>query len=243
MQADVRRHREPENAVHSITQELLHASKKDCNDSRNRFIPRAELINLITVGRVAEILQSIGTQEEDVDHLQVLAQNICPNPGRCSCGQVHCTGRRMICAILLLCGREYLIPAFCCEQDPPVCDNHLPLNSDSFDDKFRHDLSEPEKEIFIHIQWQMYTPFITEFDDENNTFKEFPDEVSLPWMSKERLGEPIVGERSHVDLIEIYLSSHNLVSSSIVYVFPWLFFHGCHSLIQPRQRMTAECLL
>ncbi|KAL2283249.1 hypothetical protein FJTKL_10125 [Diaporthe vaccinii] len=214
MQADMLRHREPENSPHSITQALLRASKKDCNDSRNRFIPRAALANVISIELVAQLLQSIGRREEDAGHLRDMAQDICPNHGGCFCRHANCTGKRMFCAILLLCGREDLIPSLCLRQDPRICDNHLPLSSDSLD-KINHDLSESEKELFIHMQWQVYTPLITEFNDENQTVDVFPDEVSLPWLSKERLGEPILGEWSHVDRIEIYPCSHNLTVDDV----------------------------
>lgn len=197
----------------NITQALLRASKQDCNDSRNRFIPRAALANVINSEHVARVLQSItGRWQEDADHLQGMAQEICPNHGSCFCGYAHCTGRRMICAILLLCGREDLIPLLLSQQDPQVCDHSLPLELKSLI-KINRDIKEEEQELFVHMQWLVYTPFITKFDDKNDGKVEtFPEEVSLPWVSNERIGEPILGERSHVNRLEIHHCSHNLVS-------------------------------
>ncbi|KAK2609575.1 hypothetical protein N8I77_003071 [Diaporthe amygdali] len=193
-----------------ITQALLRASEKDCNDSRNRFIPRAALIEIINLEEVGEILKA----REDADHWQNVAQDICPAHQGCACGWRYCTGRRMIFATLLLCRREELMLSRFYLRNPQLCDKDLPLNSDFFNNTDLN-VSAKERELFIYTQWQVYTPFLTEFGTGNNqAVGELPMEVSLPWREKARIGKPILGEVSYVERIEIYPDSHDLTQDS-----------------------------
>lgn len=203
----------------SITQALWRASEKDCNDSRNRFVPRGALINIINNECAERVLQaSLGRRAEDMTRLQELARDISPSPGACVCYFRSCTGRRMILATLLLFGREDLIFSCLSLRSPQICDYDLPLSLDSLDD-IDHNLDAKEKELFIHMQWQVYTPFLTDFDpDRNQSLKAFPEQVSLPWMEKTRIGERMPGEVSYVEQIKIFPGNHDLVSCTMHFV-------------------------
>lgn len=197
----------------NITQALLRASKKDCNDSRNRFVPRGALIDIIDAERVERILQdSLGRRVEDMAFLQEMAHLISPGPGRCICCFEYCTGRRMILSTVLLCGREDLLLSRLFLKGSRICDNDLPLSFDSLDG-IDDDLSASEKELIIHMQWQVYTPFLTKLKpDKIHTPETFPEEASLPWIEKARIGERIPGEVSYIEQIEISARNHDLVS-------------------------------
>lgn len=197
----------------NITQALLRASKKDCNDSRNRFIPRGALIDIIDTECAERILvDSLGRRVEDMTFLQEMAHHISPGPGKCICCVQYCTGRRMILSTLLLCGREDLMLSRFFLQSSRICDNDLPLSFDSLDG-IDDDLSASEKELFIHMQWQVYTPFLIKLKpDKIQTPETFPEEVSLPWIEKARIGERIPGEVSYIEQIKICPRNHDLVS-------------------------------
>lgn len=196
-----------------ITQQLSRKSEADCNDSRHRFIPRAALLDVIDLGGVSEVLQTIPIEEEENGNSkQAVARQICPNPGQCSCANAHCTGGRMIFSILLLCAREDLLlsPFF-----RRICDSDLPLHF-AQSDEIDHDLGIKEKELFLHKQWQVYTPWLTEYDPQINQEPEiFDDEVALPWLKKKRIAKRIWGEVSFVEKVEIHPCSHNLVSEAL----------------------------
>lgn len=226
MQAAMRPLRETENLTNSLdigiprqavradaTQALLRASRRDCNNSRDRFIPRARLADIISADLVGRILQTIsGKCTEDLNHRKDVLKLICPNPGDCSCGDRNCLGRRMIFATLLLCGREDLIHSFLPPVDPQTCDGYLPLRFDS-PGLPSYGLDQDERELFSHFQWQVCTPFlslITSAKEKDRIC--FPDEVSLPWMGTTRMGDKVPGEVSYVETIEIHHLSHDLVS-------------------------------
>lgn len=118
----------------------------------------------------------------------------------------------MIFATLLLCGREDLLLSSFFSRTAQICDNDLPLQLASLDD-IDDNLSEKERELFIHSQWHVYTPFLKKLDTEQAQEVEvLPEQVSLPWASKERIGQPMPGEVSYVEQVQIHLQSHNLVS-------------------------------
>lgn len=200
----------------SIRQALLRASAKDCNDSRNRFIPRAALTKVINIDYVEQVLQTIPVEgREDTQHWQSVAQDVCPSPGKCLCNNTHCTGGRMIFATLLFCGREDLMLSSFSLSNLRKCDNDLPLSLNSLPlDDGDLDLTRKEKELFIHMQFQVYTPFLTEIHSrKDREIVTFPEEVSMPWIKKTRLGENSLGEVSYVEKIEIHPGNHDLVSS------------------------------
>lgn len=191
---------------------LLRTSEADCNDPRHRFIPRAALFDLITLSSVERLLRMIPAEDEkEWKFQQKVARAICPSPGECSCTYAHCTGGRMIFSTLVLCGREDLLLSSLFLQTPKICDKDLPLRVGSLD-YLHYVLNRKEKELFIHKQWQVYTPFLKPLDTEKGLEVEsFPEEVSLPWAEKERIGERILGEVSYVERVEIPRRSHNLV--------------------------------
>lgn len=198
-----------------ITHELLRASKKDCNDSRHRFIPRAKLVDIINAELVEQLLQEIpGVCAEDVSHRQDAVQHISPRPGECSCGCRHCTGRRMILATLFLCGREDLILSFLPPAKHQTCDKNLPFLLNSAE-AFDYGLNAEERELFTHFKWHVYTPFIHGITSERRGFAAFREEVSLPWMEKSRIGDQVSGEVSYVEKIEIHYPNHDLVSCTV----------------------------
>lgn len=199
----------------NITQELLRASKKDCNDSRHRFIPRAKLVDIINPELVGQLLQQIpGVGAEDVNHQQNVLQHISPGPGECSCGCEHCTGRRMILATLFFCGREDLILSFLPPAEHQICDKNLPYRLNSAKD-FDYGLSAEERELFTHFKWHAYTPFLYGITSEKRDIAAFREEVSLPWMEKTRIGEQVSGEVSYVEKVEIHHLNHDLVSYTV----------------------------
>lgn len=221
MQAEMPPHWGPENTTSSIdtgtpgqairpniTQELLRASERDCNDSRNRFIPRAKLFDIIKVSLVEQLLRTIPGS-----HIQDAVRYICPDLGECFCDSVNCTGRRMILGTLFLCGREDLILKFLPPQSPDTCDTSLPLRFNS-PGASHHGLSEAERELFTHFQWHVYTPFLTGIASGKEDVAVVPNEVSLPWMEKERIDEGN-NEVSYVERIEVHPLNHNLVSLTV----------------------------
>lgn len=199
-----------------ITQELLRASRKDCNDSRNRFLPRARLIDIINAELVKKFLQELPkSYTNDARHREHMVQLISPGPRECSCGREYCTGRRMILATLFLCGLEDLILSFLPPADHQTCDRSLPLRLDSYEDHC-YGLSAEERELFIHFQWHVYTPILTVITSgEWKDVAAFPEEVSLPWMETTRVGYKEFGEVSYVERIEIHSLNHDLVSWTV----------------------------
>lgn len=209
----------PSQAVReNVTQALLRASKRDCNNSRDRFIPRSSLAHIINADLVGRLLRTIpGKCTEDANHRQHVAQLICPETGECSCRGRHCLGRRMIFATLLLCGREDLIQAFLPPATLQTCDNNLPLrfNSPEAPD---YGLNPDERELFFHFQWQVYTPFVAGITSATGESEMcFPEEASLPWMETTRMGEQVLGEVSYVERIEIDPLSHSLDDETKVF--------------------------
>lgn len=197
----------------SVTQALLQALQKDCNDSRNRFVPRGALINIITMECAERVLQaSLRRPVEDMTWLQKMARDISPSPEACFCRFKHCTGGRMILATLFLCGKEDLILSFFLPSKPQICDSSLPFRFNS-PDVFDYGLTTEDREILTSFQWYVYTPFLTGITSgRKEDIVMFPEEASLPWMSKERLEEPALGEVSYVERIEIHPCNHALVS-------------------------------
>lgn len=196
-----------------ITQALLRASEKDCNEPRNRFIPRNALFEMISMEGAEQILRaSLGRHVEDTIRLQEMARDISPSPGACVCCFRYCTGRRMILATLLLFGREDIIPSYLSLQSPQFCDKDLPLSLESLNN-IDNNLSARERELFIHMQWQVYTPFLAESElDKSRDIVRLHEQISLPWMEKERIGERMQGEVSYIEQIKIYPGNHDLVS-------------------------------
>lgn len=217
-----------------ITQQLARKSEADCNDSRNRFIPRAALLDVINLECVEEILQTIPIEgEQNESSKREVAQQICPEPRQCFCAKAHCTGRRMIFSILLLCAREALLLSPFFQRAPQICDLDLPFHFDQLVDipDIDHKIRSKEKELFLNKQWQIYTPLITEYDPRvDKDVEMFDDEAALPWARKRRIGKRMPGEVSFVERVEIYRSSHNLVSG-----LPGVFSkEGCtHSIKTP----------
>lgn len=197
----------------NVTQALLRASKRDCNDSRNRFIPRARLADIINAELVGRLLRTFpGKCVEDANHRQHVVQLICPNDKKCSCGHWHCLGRRMIFATLLLCGKDNAILSFLPPAKSQLCDIDLPLRLDS-PGQFDYGLNADEKGLFTYFQWHVYTPFLPGITSANwDDVTRFPKEVSLPWMEKERMSKKQPGEVSYVEQIEIHHMNHDLVS-------------------------------
>lgn len=199
------------------TQALLRASRRDCNNSRNRFIPRARLADIINADLVGRILQAIpGNYTDDANHRKGVVELICPVSGKCSCGGRDCLGRRMILATLLFCGREDLIYSFLPPENTHTCDSNLPFRF-NLPGVPNYGLKGDERELFDHFQWQVYTPFLTGITSakrENEVT--IPKEASLPWMVTTRMGEKTPGEVSYVETVEIHHQSHDLVSWSLV---------------------------
>lgn len=199
-----------------ITQQLSRKSEADCNDSRHRFIPRAALLDVIDLGCVEEILQTIPIEgDQNESFKQKVAQQVCPQPRKCFCANAYCTGRRMIFSILLLCAREDLLLSPFFQRTPQICDLDLPFRFDQLIDipDIDHKISTKEKGLFLNKQWQVYTPLLTEYDPRvDKDVEMFDDEAALPWARKRRIGKRMPGEVSFVERVEIYRCSHNLVS-------------------------------
>lgn len=123
----------------------------------------------------------------------------------------------MIFATLLLCGREDLLLTSFFTRPAQFCDKDLPLRLESLQvDNIDYNLTEKEKELLIHSQWHVYTPFLKKFDIERGQDVEsLPEQVSLPWARKERIGQQMPGEVSYVEQVEIHLHSHNLVGDTV----------------------------
>lgn len=121
----------------------------------------------------------------------------------------------MIFSILLLCAREDLLPSLFSPRSPRLCDQVLPLRSD-LRNAIYENLSPKEKELFIHRQWQVYTPFLTEIArGKVQADLKIDEEVSLPWATKERIGERFPGEVSFVEKVKIHPCSNNLVRKAL----------------------------
>ncbi|KAH8753541.1 kinase-like domain-containing protein [Diaporthe sp. PMI_573] len=200
----------------NIGQKLLLALKKDFKNPRGRFLPRAKLIEIIDDEVVEQLLQRVaGECIKDASHLQKAVQRICLGPKVCSCGCRHCTGGRMILATLFLCGKEDIILSFFPLSKPQICDKSLPLRFHSTDD-FSFILSAEERELFDLFQWHVYTPFIAGItSDQRQNVAAFPNEVSLPWMEKERIGEHEEGEVSYVEKIKVHHLNHDLEENNV----------------------------
>ncbi|KAL1860681.1 hypothetical protein Daus18300_009024 [Diaporthe australafricana] len=64
------------------------------------------------------------------------------------------------------------------------------------------------------MQFQVYTPFLTDiYSGKDREIVTFPEEVSMPWIRKTRLGEHILGEVSYVEEIEIHPGNHDLAEN------------------------------
>lgn len=143
----------------------------------------------------------------------------------------------MIFSTLLLCAREDLLPLLFSSHTPRICDKDLPLSFDS-PHNICFNLCPIEKELFIHNQWQVYTPFLTGIPGDGiQTDYQIPEEVSLPWATKERIGERFPGEVSFVEKVEIHPRSHDLVREN-----PDTVVQETYVLIQIRQEITPRSL-
>lgn len=136
----------------------------------------------------------------------------------------------MTLATLFLCGKEGSILSFFSTKNPPFCDGRLPLRFESPGDPC-YGLSEEDKELFTHFQWLVYTPFLTGLVAENKV-ETFPDEVSLPWKTKEKITTEEGAEVPFVEKVEIHFGNHDLVSEAKSYVS-----EGDRVLTHPRHKM------
>lgn len=211
----------------STTQALLRASEVDLNDRRSRFVPRKSLKRVLSLDCVLRLLETLSEHGiAETVGLEELARRISPDPAQCSCHDKTCTGGRMILATLLLIGKDDLIPSLFSCKTPWVCDRSLPVSlvgpsKDAADHSMAGEaqlatllpslLSAKETELFACSQWQVCTPFLTEFNSDDN-IKTFPSQMTLPWVEIERMGHSVQGDSYYVERIRIHPDNHALVS-------------------------------
>ncbi|KUI60136.1 hypothetical protein VP1G_07377 [Cytospora mali] len=203
-------------------QRLRQASEKDRNDSRNLFVPRRALKQIIDRKRVEKLLETLPSAHDNVQ-VEKVAEQICPEPGGCFCKHDYCTGGRMIFATLLLLGREDVVFSFL--SDPHLCDCKLPLftatsTSSTEPPSFPPNedpaafkcLYETERKFFAHFQWQVFTPFFNKLypGKEYNKVITLPEAFSLPWQELERVSKPEEWEQSYVEKVKIFAGNHAL---------------------------------
>ncbi|KAI0009022.1 kinase-like protein [Xylariaceae sp. FL0662B] len=209
----------PIGTTRDVARALQHASERDLNDNHYRFIPRGALLDILNHERVQDLLgKSLGYVGEEGSRL---AEYISPSHGICHCQDELCTGSRVIFAALILIGREKLIEAFKA-TNPRFCDNDLPSQTQT--PNLRMDLQMPDVfenpkdgELFLHWQWQMRSPYFKRMSKDDEGYKEFVEEVTLPWTEAEEKTEAEAensdsrdGEFTSVQRIKIHPDHHSL---------------------------------
>ncbi|KAK1454901.1 protein kinase [Colletotrichum melonis] len=173
-----------------LSHTLLRISQKDVNDSRNRFIPRRRLISGINYSDVSRWLSTCLPSSVDITSIESIARQISPEgESCCRCGTHLCTGLRITFACLMLLGRErYIVPIQRSQHN--ICDSTWPLDGSTADCPAASDLRNilkslegTEEELFIHLQWQMRSPYFRSLTPTSPDFGHFiiQDQVSLPW--------------------------------------------------------------
>lgn len=222
-----------------IAQKLLQASEKDVSYSRNRFVPRGALVDIIDRQNVEQLLSTLLCQKKETSvYLAQVASEIAPDSEEpcCCCKHGHCTGGRMILAALLLCGKEHLILSIFASPKSEVCDDHLPIRFDEdgnpqdlpeeYEDSSHRDegeslrhtspfqgLDKSEKDLFEYFQWQVFTPYLVHLGlNHGRGYVTYPEEVSLPWSGVEGQRSPVEGQVSFVERVTMYPQSHSLLS-------------------------------
>lgn len=72
-------------------------------------------------------------------------------------------------------------------------------------------LRPSDKALFLDLQWQFMTPYITGLALDETGVEE-PDQISLPWQERERTEQTAEGNFSFVQKVKIFPGNHNLVS-------------------------------
>jgi hypothetical protein len=209
-----------------VMQELIHQSKQDLEDTRNRFIPRGALFRYLNQETVTVIVQPyLDLNPSNRASLQEVVQYASPSPGSCHCTSRLCTGARIILAALLSILREDLIVCFFKTSNPRICDKDLDIRLEqsteagiaSFPKEFNN-LLAADKELFFHFTWQMRSPYIERFheirhaDGTVGAALQLQSQTTLPWTYLEPGKELADGEVTLVRRIKIDPDHHEIVS-------------------------------
>lgn len=194
-------------------------SLRDLNDNRNRFVPRTVLISTIDSAKVSALLSNLG-QYSSVETKRMV-DIISPRDGtKCFCENSICTGLRRIFAVLVTLGKEHLILDFC-NASPQICDSTSPCReitpdplSDSVVGRVLGSWQPKERSLFIHLQWEMRSPYLKKLASPSKQYLVFDDEISLPWTDVWMEDEKVDGQVSYVQRIKIHRDHHELVSAS-----------------------------
>ncbi|KAI3327010.1 kinase-like protein [Xylariaceae sp. AK1471] len=194
-----------------ILRDLQNASEVDLSSSYRRFIPRGSVLRILDSRRVAKHLETL---LDDIHLSNQLGTYISPGQEEtCNCHDNLCTGSRIIFASLLRIGKEDRIVHLYNQSDPRVCDNSLPLSEHRPFPESLNDLTEKEKQLFEHAQWQLRAHYLKRLEPEDQTPRELDDEAALPLLNVKERPEPIIGELSIVQRIRVDPDHHNLDGS------------------------------
>lgn len=209
---------------------LQRASFGDRQNCRNRFIPNSALLDILNRKHVQQLLTTSEDQPIDLEARKF--NRICPESGLCDCSQRHCTGLRIVLAILLLIGKEHSILSILSSAAENICDNDLPfrqipqrLGGDDQTGRSTRILNalqissridDTDRHLFESLQWQFLTPVIHKIERTGATYAKFPYEISLPWAETFEDRKPEEGAPSHVRRLQIYPEFHDLVSITYV---------------------------
>lgn len=214
-----------------IVRLLQRGMVEDLEDARCRFVPRRALIDIINSKQVEKLLHATCTRADDHENREPLAEvarRIVPEAEVClACNSGDCTGGRSVFAILLLIGKEEVVPEVFSEG-ASICDQILPFRSTAsnailspkcqYNASARgfHRLDTKDRELIGYYQWQVISPSITTLSPselQDLRHKKWDREMSLPWKELKRLGEPGPVELSIVHKARIYEGNHQLVSA------------------------------
>ncbi|RYP31302.1 hypothetical protein DL767_005815 [Monosporascus sp. MG133] len=179
-----------------LVRALQHASKRDLDDYRGRFIPRGALFSILSHQQVKEFLEAVRDHsDEDHPRLDTIASHISPKEGAaCCCQDVLCTGGE---------------PRFCDKALPFLDTPSNPRTEEHIPKAFK-DMKPIEKELFHHVQWQMRSPYIKRLNPGEKRYEEPSAEVALPWIEFKRNTNLKDGEWSYVGKIQIDDEHHDL---------------------------------
>ncbi|TDZ53043.1 Serine/threonine-protein kinase Aurora-2 [Colletotrichum trifolii] len=168
---------------------LRHASLRELDKSRNRFIPIGELNSQLDFCTIRESLRVFldpqSYTEADIDRM---AYCISPPIEKCSrCANGSCTSLRILFVALVAVEKEQLITHFC-NSRPNICDTTWPVRNTMSGLAHNISLSElwksftaHEKEIFAQVQWKMRSPHFSVITPDEDP-KSYDNEVSMPWV-------------------------------------------------------------
>ncbi|KAI0542768.1 kinase-like protein [Xylaria digitata] len=211
------------NSRDQILRDLQNASEPDLSESRyqllpwvypkliesnRRFIPRRSLLHILDKQTVAEHLSILLHDSQPLDQI---VDYISPGQEEaCHCEDSLCPGSRILFASLMRIGRELLMVDLYNQKSPRLCDSSLPFLDQSQLPKALNDLTEKEKQLFRHAQWQLRCHYLKRLGPEDHEPRKLDNEAALPFLPIDDEEKIINGELSIVRYIRIDHEHHNL---------------------------------